>query len=257
MITSTKNATVKLVRRLQSDRKARWREGMMVFEGTRLVGEALGARTAVETVLHTLPLDAADMELVRALAEAGAEVRAVSEEVMSACSDTESPQGLLAVAPFPEIPIPDRLTLALVADRLADPGNLGTLMRTAWAAGGEALFLTEGSVDAYNPKVVRAAMGAHFRLPVRAGDTSMLADRLRGLDIWLAEARTGARYDQVDWTRRCALIVGGEAQGPRQAIRALAQGSVHIPMARSADSLNAAIAGGVILFEIARQRGIA
>lgn len=255
MITSTRNPVVKWVRHLQADRKTRWREGMMVLEGSRLVGEAVAAEIPVHTALHTAPLAPQDAKLVQGLGEAGAQVKTVSGKVMAACSDTASPQGLLVVAPFPTIPIPERLTLVLVADRLADPGNLGTLMRTVWAAGGEALFLTAGSVDAYNPKVVRAAMGAHFRLPVLAVDTATLPDRLRNVDVWLAEARAGLRYDQVDWTRPCALLVGGEAHGPRDGIRGLAGGSVHIPMTPGVESLNAAIAGAVILFEIVRQRG--
>jgi TrmH family RNA methyltransferase len=255
MITSAKNPTVKWVRRLQSDRKARWRDRMMVLEGSRLMREALAVQSPVDTVLHVARLDPTDMDLVRAMAESGAEVRVVSERVMAACSDTESPPGLLAVVPFWEMRIPERLSLVVVADRVADPGNLGTLMRTTWAAGGEAVFLTGGSVDAYNPKVIRAAMGAHFRLPVRSADGPALEDRLQGLDVWLAEARSGLRYDEVDWTRRCALIVGGEAHGPQEWIRDLAGKSVHIPMSRGADSLNVAVAGAVILFEIVRQRG--
>jgi TrmH family RNA methyltransferase len=255
MITSTRNSTVKWVRRLQADRKTRWRDGMMVLEGSRLVGEALAAEIPIHTVLHTTRLAPEDTHLVQGLAEAGAQVKAVSAGVMAACSDTESPQGLLVVAPFPEISMPERLTLVLVADRLADPGNLGTLMRAAWAAGGEALFLTEGSVDAYNPKVVRAAMGAHFTLPILTVEAATLRDRLRKLDVWLAEARAGMRYDQVDWTRPSALIIGGEAYGPQERVRDLAGKSVHIPMSPGADSLNAAIAGAVILFEIVRQRG--
>jgi TrmH family RNA methyltransferase len=164
---------------------------------------------------------------------------------------------LLAVLPHVELRPAQALTLALVADRMSDPGNLGTLLRSASAAGVQAVFLTEDTVDAYNPKVVRGAMGAHFRLPLLATTASALRQALAGLDVWLAEAGAGEAYDGVDWRRPSALVIGGEAHGPRQEVRALCAGSVHVPMHAGTESLNAAVAASVILFEIARQRGAA
>lgn len=256
MITSNQNPTIKWIRRLQSDRGVRWADRMMVFEGVRLAEEALQARIPVQIVLRSSDLGFPKDELVENLAGLGAEVKQVSDAVMASCSDTESPQGILGVAAFPELPLPSHLSLALVADRLADPGNLGSLMRTALAAGVGALFLTEGSVDPYNPKVIRGGMGAHFRLPIRLVTPEALTDQLRGLEIWLAEARAGARYHEVDWTRPSALIVGGEAHGPQERVREISWGEVHIPMAGEAESLNAAIAAAIILFEALRQRGV-
>jgi TrmH family RNA methyltransferase len=156
---------------------------------------------------------------------------------------------------MPELAPPDPLTLALVADGLTDPGNLGTLLRTASAAGVQALFLTEGTVDAFNPKVVRGAMGAHLRLPIVSVPASELPQRLAGLRVWLAEARQGEPYDRVDWRPPSALVIGGEARGPQDSVRALSPSLVHIPMQAGSESLNAAVAAAVILFEIARQRG--
>jgi TrmH family RNA methyltransferase len=146
------------------------------------------------------------------------------------------------------------LTFALVLDGLRDPGNLGTILRTADAAGVQAVFLAPGTVDAYNPKVVRAAMGAHFHVPLVAAGWTALAGRLRGLSLWLAEARQGLAYDQVDWRQPSALIIGAEAAGPGDAARRLAPKQVSIPMPGQAESLNAAVAAGIILFEAARQR---
>jgi TrmH family RNA methyltransferase len=119
------------------------------------------------------------------------------------------------------------------------------------------VLLTEDTVDAYNPKVIRGAMGAHFRLPVVSASMPDLVDHLEGLEVWLAEAGKGLPYDQVDWRKPSAVVIGGEAHGPRKEVRALASGSVHIPMRARTESLNAAVAAGVVLFEIARQRGIA
>jgi TrmH family RNA methyltransferase len=143
----------------------------------------------------------------------------------------------------------------LVIDRMADPGNLGALLRSADAAGVQAVFLTKDTVDAYNPKVVRGAMGAHFRLPVLPVSISTLAAHLKGLEVWLAEAGKGQAYHQIDWRRPSAIIIGGEAHGPRHELRVMSSGSVHVPMREGTESLNAAVAAGIVLFEIARQRG--
>ncbi len=256
VITSTANRSVRLVRALQQKRRARQEEGLFVVEGTRWAEEVVAAGAPVRLVLHTDHLSARERGLVNQTARTGAEVRVVSEAVMAACSATESPPGLLMVLPIPALPLPERLTLALVVDGVRDPGNLGTLLRTALAAGVEAAFLTPGTVDPYNPKVVRAAMGAHLRLPLRTVEPADLPQALQGLQVWLAEARQGHPYYAVDWRQPVALVVGGEAQGPSAALRGLAHGQVHVPTPGEVESLNVAIATAVILFEIVRQRGL-
>jgi TrmH family RNA methyltransferase len=150
--------------------------------------------------------------------------------------------------------VPAGLTLSLILDGISDPGNLGTILRTAWATGVEAVFLMPGSVDAHNPKVVRAALGAHFRLPLIETNWEDLGQRLAHVESWLAEARQGLAYDQVDWRQPSALIIGSEAEGPSEAARRFTDRRVHIPMPGPAESLNAAVAAGVLLFEVARQR---
>ncbi len=254
MITSTQNQRIKGVRSL-ARRRVRQREGRFVVEGTRLAGEVVRAGIRPALVLYTEAW-AATPEARRLLpslstAEEGAWL--VSEAVFSSCADTETPQGVLAVVPF--VPLQPRPGLILVLDGLRDPGNLGTILRSAEAAGVGQVVLAPGTVDLYNPKVVRGAMGAHFRLPVAHLDWPAIAGQVAGRAVWLADAGGEVAYDRVDWTHPSALIVGGEAAGAGEEAAALATGQVQIPMSGGAESLNAAMAATVILFEAARQRG--
>jgi TrmH family RNA methyltransferase len=255
MITSTANPRVKWIRALQGRRRTRWQEGHFVVEGMRLAEEVVRAGVPVTLVLHTDHLDDKERGVVNNLARQGAEVAVVSDEVMLNCSDTETPQGLLAALPMPGLEPPADLDWALVVDRFRDPGNLGTLLRTALGAGVGAAFLMPGTVDPYNPKVVRGAMGAHLRLPLLAREEQEILAALHGLGLWVAEPRLGLTHWQVDWRAPCALIMGGEAQGPREVWEKAGARHVHVPMPGQIESLNAAVAGGVILFEIAGQRG--
>jgi RNA methyltransferase, TrmH family len=257
MITSSANHKIKLIRALLSQRRVRESERAFVIEGVRLAEEAARAGSIPHLVLHTATLDERGQAALEALKRSGAhEVSAVTPNVMRSVSDTPTPQGLLAVIPLsPSFPIlPPALSLALVLDGISDPGNLGTILRTALASAVEAVFLTPGTADAYNPKVVRAALGAHFRLPIIETNWADLRQRLAHTERWRAEAREGKAYDHVDWRQPSALVIGSEAEGPSEAARQFAEHQVHIPMPGPTESLNAAVAAGVLLFEIARQR---
>lgn len=256
MITSQKNDRVRMVLALQGRRRVRQRERRFVIEGLRLCEEAARAGTIPHLVFYTAGAesDPRALAVLDRWRQAGAPCEAVSDEVMAACSDTETPQGLLAVVPLPDLPLPPQPTLTLVLDRLRDPGNLGTALRAALAAGVELVLLAPGTVDATNPKVVRAAMGAHFYLPIAALHWERIAATLEGCHVYLASTRGGVNYAAVDWRQPAALIVGGEAAGADAEAAALAEAEITIPMARTVESLNAAIAAAVILFEAARQR---
>ena len=252
MITSTQNERIKYVRSL-ARRRARQREGRFVVEGTRLVGEVVKAGIKPALVLYTGTW-AEGPEAQRLLPSlSGAEEGAwlVGEAVLAAGADTQTPQGVLAVVPF--VHLQARPGLILTLDQLRDPGNLGTIFRSAEAARAGQVLLAPGTVDLYNPKVVRGAMGAHFRLPVASLDWPSIAERVAGRAVWLADAGAEFTYDAVDWTQPSALIVGGEAAGAGEEAAALATGRVRIPMAGGTESLNAAMAATVILFEAARQ----
>jgi TrmH family RNA methyltransferase len=253
MITSTQNTRIKYVRSL-ARRRVRQREGRFLVEGNRLVSEVVRGGIEPVLVLYTESWLAAPHAegLLASLPEAGEGAWLVSEAVLAACADTQAPQGILAVVPFIQLrPGPG---LVLIVDRLRDPGNLGTMLRSAEAAGVGEVLLAPDTVDHYNPKVVRGAMGAHLSLAVAALDWPDIGERVRGRTVWLADAGGEVAYDAVDWTQPSALIVGGEAHGAGKQAGALATGRVSIPMAGGAESLNAAMAATVILFEVARQR---
>jgi TrmH family RNA methyltransferase len=252
-ITSVHNERIKYIRSL-SRRRVRQDEARFVVEGTRLVDEVAGAgiRPALALFTEAWAETPAGQRLGPWLAGAEDGDWLVPEPVLAACADTQTPQGVLVVVPF--VHLEPRPGPILIVDGLRDPGNLGTILRSAEAAGVGQAILAPGTVDFYSPKVVRGAMGAHFRLPVSALDWPAIAARLAGRSVWLAEAAGEWAYDAVDWTQPSALIVGGEAAGAGEEAAALATGRVRVPMTGGAESLNAAMAATVILFEAARQR---
>jgi TrmH family RNA methyltransferase len=253
MITSTSNERVRYIHAL-SRRKTRQEEGRFIVEGLRLVEEAIRANVRPDVLLYTTDLDERGKKLVERLHASGVVCLDVTPGVMKFCSETETPPGILAVLPFASSTLSIRPSLSVVADVLRDPGNLGTLLRTAAAAGADEVLLGPGTVDVYNPKAIRGAMGAHFHLPVAAMTWPGISSHLTGMSTWLADARGAIPYTEVDWTKPCALIVGGEAEGASPEAEKLATGRVSIPLQNGIESLNAAVAAAIILFEAQRQR---
>ena len=254
MITSTANPKVKWVRQLQANSRERRQAGVFVVEGVRLVEEALAAGWEAQLVLYTADLSERGRLVVEGFATTDASIEQVTPEVLHAASDTETPQGLLAVLSQRLLPLPAEPDLLFIPDRVRDPGNLGTMLRTALAAGVGAVFCPPETVDAFSPKVLRAGMGAHFRLPVHNLDWDLIAPHLAPLHVVLAEMQAGLPCTQADFRPPLALIVGGEAEGAGPQARRLANLSVHIPMPGGVESLNAAVAAGILLFEVLRQR---
>jgi TrmH family RNA methyltransferase len=257
MITSPANPRIKEVRKLQR-RRERYAQGRLLLEGVRLVRDALASGVALETVFY-VPALAAENELAAALLEVtrreGVEQIACSEQVFATLAETVTPQGIAAVVPLPQLPMPTTATLTLILDGVRDPGNAGVLLRSAAAAGVEAALFAPDTVDPFNEKVMRAGMGAHFRLPLRSCATweKVVGWLDPAQQLYLAEAGAALVYDQAAWVEPSALVVGGEATGAGEAARRAAT-PIAIPMAAGVESLNAGVAGAVILFEAARQR---
>jgi TrmH family RNA methyltransferase len=256
MITSTDNPKVKLARSLL-ERRGREKQGLCLVEGVRLIQDAL--RAGVHPALVFFAASAQRLpgsESLLAALEAGkAPLWHLSPEVFETISDTVTSQGVIAVLPIPEASDHSNAALILVLDRVRDPGNLGTILRTAAAAGVEFVILTPGSADPYSPKALRAGMGAQFRLAVEPhASWPEIATRAAGRQTWAADSRGEIDYDQVDWNQPSVLIIGGETEGLSAEAIGLSTGRLAIPMANQVESLNAAMATAVLLFEAARQR---
>ena len=257
MISSTHNPHIQLARSLLDRSKERHAASAFVAEGVRLVEEAQAAGWPFRFVLAGEGLGERGRRLVADLLAGGVEVETVVDNVLQSVSETEASQGILAVLDQQGLVLPARLTFCLILDSIRDPGNLGTLLRTAAAAGAEAVLLPPDTTDAFAPKVVRAGMGAHFRLPIVSCSWEAIRVHTQGLAVYLAEMESALACWQADLRQPLALIVGGEAEGASPAARALADQTLSIPMPGRSESLNAAVAGSILMFEIVRQRGTA
>lgn len=238
-----------------------------MVEGVKVVQEALAGDVDVESIYVDRSRDHHDPALDTLLADAytaGIRVFDLAPGVLERVAGTVTPQPVLAVVRQMDVPLErlrrpegDHAELIVVAVELRDPGNAGTVLRSAEAAGATGLVCTDGSVDLFNPKTVRASAGALFRLPVVAGgDPATVLAELGswGLTRLASTPRGGASYTDVDLAGPVALVLGNEAHGLPAALDAEIDGRVSIPMSGRAESLNAGMAGAVLCFEAARQR---
>jgi TrmH family RNA methyltransferase len=252
---------VQRLRRLLARRTARLVEGCFVAEGAKVVGEALAAGARIESVYVDAAAAPTLEPLLQACLDAGGRVFDLAPGVLERVAGTVSPQPVLAVVGDTTVTLEalgaGHPTLVVVCADVRDPGNAGTLLRSAEAAGAGGVVFCEGSVDVTNPKTVRASAGALFHLPVVAGGPA--ADVLEavagwGLRRYGTAARRGVAYTDADLAAPVALVVGNEATGIPAALHDLVDEWVTIPMAGRAESLNVGTAAAVICFEAARQR---
>ena len=234
-----------------------------MIEGPTLLSEALDAGLVPTEVFATSDADAA---LVDVAGAGGAIVRRISPEVLARSIDTVTPQGIAAIARRDEVGVDvaveaaTRGPLVLVLVDVNDPGNAGTLLRAAEAAGAAAVLFSAGSVDPWNPKCVRASAGALFHLPVAIGGEAVtLVELLGGAGVRTVAAvvRDGVPCDETDLTGPIALVMGSEAHGLPAAVRDRVDLCVSIPLAGRSESLNVAMAGSILCFEALRQRRVA
>lgn len=248
-IVSRSNPLVKRLRALAASADFRREQGQFLCDSPKLVEEALRWGAAVRTVVCTDP--AALPELW-----SGVDCVTVSQDVMSAVSPARTPQGVLCVCDLPDTALPSRLDgrRYVVLDGVQDPGNVGTVLRTADAFGADGLILLPGCADPFSPKTVRASMGAIFRCPVWQCEPEDLKELLRvsGISLYgaaLREDTVDARAVRYD---RAAIAIGSEGRGLSQKVLDLCDVTVRIPMEQRCESLNAAIAAAVLLWEAYR-----
>jgi TrmH family RNA methyltransferase len=247
-----------LARDLQR-RKARERQGLFVAEGVRSVEELLRSDLTIKGALAgpKLAETPRGQQLAGVLADRGVPVETVGEKEFESAAETDSPQGVLAIGVVPQrtladLPAADSLRL-LVLDAVQDPGNVGTILRTAAALGATATFSLPGTVDLWNAKVVRSAMGAHFHHPCLTGTWDELDTfrKDRQIEIWAADA-AGTVVDELEPPKRLALVVGNEGGGLSSQSRTRADRLVALPITAAVESLNVSVAAGILLYELRR-----
>ncbi len=256
MILSQHNPRIKLIRALSGKSKERRESGAFLAEGVRLIEDALAAEWPFLYVLYSAEISNRGKKLVEEIAKTGMDVEEVGADILRSACETESSQGVVAVLKLPDITdnSAELLNFVLIPDQIRDPGNLGTLIRSAAAAGAQAVFIPPETTDPFAPKVVRAGMGAHFRIPIRRLGWDEIRDGLTGLSVYVAGAEGHTSCWSANFRQPLALIVGGEANGASQSARSLANYVVNIPMPGKIESLNAGVAGAVLMFEVVRQR---
>lgn len=257
MITSSQNPKIQQVRRLSAKKREREESGCYLIEGVRLVEEALKYADDCSYLLYAEPLNERARNLVYSFQQRGIETEEISSQLMASSADTDTPQGVLAVMRMHKAELPVRGDFFVLADGIQDPGNLGTLFRTCAAAGVQSLVLMPGCVDVYNPKVIRSAMGAHFRLPffqMSWLDAGIWLRGMPGMQILTADSNGGKSCWEMELKQPTTLIIGSEGAGPCAQALALSDGRILIPMPGNMESLNAGIAAGILIFEVVRQR---
>ena len=277
MITSTSNAQIKELAKLQKKSRLRDERRIFLVEGPRMVEEIPKER--IERLYISESFERKNPAYIR---ELGMPAEVLSDPVFSYVSDTKNPQGILAVVKILEYTMEDvlgksalkceeksgekeknpenhqiRVPHVIVLDNLQDPGNLGTIFRTAEAAGATGILLSSDSVDVYNPKVIRSTMGSVYRMPFvyveHLPETlEVLAEA--GIHSYAAHLKGKNSYDQEDYTRGTAFLIGNEGNGLRDEVADVAECYIKIPMCGEVESLNAAVASSVLMFEAARQR---
>ena len=277
IISSKDNKKIKYIRSLLEKGSIRKKSKTFVVEGIKLTDEALECGKVVEIVCAKSLYDeiiSGDLSGNRLLAEndknitnyvkKGSSLLVVSDTVFKSMSETKTPQGILAVAEIPDYRLLDKGFLEqaytkngkiklLVLEDTADPGNLGTIMRTAEAAGVTGVIMGKGTVDIFNPKVVRSTMGSIFRLPfayVEDLKETIRELKKQGISFYATHLKGEKSYKDIKYSDRSAILVGNEARGLSDEVADLADTYVLIPMQGKVESLNAAVAAALMMYEV-------
>lgn len=261
MITSVHNKLIRETVALRAKKKERDRRGLFVVEGGKMFGEA-----PAERISRVYIAQGAEKEMYAKYGEKLARLSCeiVTDEVFARMSDTVTPQGILCLVRQQQYKLEEMLRdkdkkrmLFIILEDIQDPGNLGTIFRTAEAAGADGVIMSSRTADIYNPKTIRSTMGAVYRMPFfyterLSSIIKVLQDR--GIAVYAAHLQAQAFYDAYDYRKDTAFLIGNEANGLREDTAACADTLLAIPMEGKAESLNAAVASSILLYEAYRQR---
>lgn len=260
IIRSSSNKLIKDIKLLHK-KKGRWNTKSFFIEGLRSVEQCIKSGEKIKHIVYSPELlNEAGQDFIKAIESEACGIYEITGELFKDISDTDNPQGILAVVHFNEYKLEDILkdnNFLILLDRVQDPGNLGTIIRNADAFGANGVIVTSGCVDIYNPKTIRSTMGSIFQIPIVHMDDASEAMRTlkkQGISVISSSLDTEKYSYDIDLRSDCALVIGNEASGISDEVIEASDQLVKIPMAGSAESLNVAVASGVLMYEVLRQR---
>lgn len=257
ILSSKKNPTIKEVRQLHRSRERR-QQNLLLLEGNNTITAAVNSHYPLVTVFCTPKWQSSHPQLLRTITARGSKIQLVTQEVLATIATTVNPDGVVATAvrQTAQTPVISQTKLGLAVERLQDPGNLGTIIRTAVATGVDGLWLSQDSVDFDHPKLLRASVGEWFRLPMSTTpDLSFIVQQHQQQQIQTIATVPNAKktYWELDLTRPSLLLLGNESAGVSPQLQDLADEKISIPLYNEVESLNVAIATALILYEAQRQ----
>ena len=262
IITSSSNQLVKHVRLLHK-KKVRWETKNFFVEGLRSVEQSIISHADIKYVLYSDSLfeTKGGNDLFKKISIKYKKVYKITDKLLKEICDTQNPQGIIAVVGFDNKTLIEALkekgNFLVLLDRVQDPGNMGTIIRTADALGANGILVTSGCVDPYNPKTIRATMGSVFHIPLvhfESSDEALSILKSKSIGIISTGLLSSRPCYEIDFTKDFVLVIGNEASGVSEDILASSDSIVKIPMTGRAESLNAAIASGIVMYEASRQR---
>lgn len=261
MISSANNGQIKYINLLKNKAKARQEDRTFVVEGIRMFEESREEDNLIKSYFSETFYDIKSKEDLDYFQDLSYEI--IQDSLFKKISDTSTPQGVLALVQAPEYHLKNIIknpkSNLLLLENIQDPGNLGTMVRTAEGAGFNGIVLSRDSVDMLNPKVIRATMGAIYRMPyvyVDNFEETLKQIQNNNISIYAAHLEGAQSYDNLDYPSKCGIIIGNEGNGITKRTAEIADKLIKIPMKGKVESLNAAISAALIMFEVARQRRV-
>ncbi|MCY6958709.1 TrmH family RNA methyltransferase [Clostridium brassicae] len=256
IIESKQNSLIKEVKKLHK-KKYRNEKKQFVVEGFRFVEEALKSSFNVPYIfVSESGMDRYKSFKIEALINKNTEVYSISDTILKEICNTDTPQGILGVVDNKSVEVENTIGFYVLVDKIQDPGNMGTIIRTAHASGALGVIITKGTVDIYNDKTLRSTMGSIFNIPIIEDEDLVTIRSLKekGFKIIVSSLDTDKNFYDIDLNQKIIIAVGNEGNGISEEIYSIGDEKVKIPMPGGAESLNAAVAAGIMVYEAVRQK---